>query len=230
MKNAKRKYLLLTIVAFLALNVYTFLIPMANGIGQGVQLQPTTQQKGAVIINKVAGFDLTKYNFTSSALQSFYLCLPSLEIKYELSSQKGKLNIATKFTNGDLRMLEVYDKIGPPILAKPEAGTAVGEAQNFLANYQTLTAKPLFGQLKATLDNVEGMKNLTQISGNAKLEITTLSDGYTAFKWTYVANGIIAPSKFVALGFKDNSFSYFVDDWQLYNIGSSSFSVSKDQA
>lgn len=42
--------------------------------------------------------------------------------------------------------------------------------------------------------------------------------------------GILAPAKFVTLSFKNNFLKAFVDNWQLYQVGSTQVSVSKSQA
>ena len=102
-------------------------------------------------------------------------------------------------------------------------------AKNFLDSYQNYTKNPFFGELSSTLDNVDVGKNVTKISGNTQLEVSAI-DGYTTFKWTYAFNGIIAPSKFVALGFNNSFLTAFVDNWQFYSIGSTSVNLSESEA
>ena len=44
-------------------------------------------------------------------------------------------------------------------------------------------------------------------------------DGYTDYKWLSVIDGVVAPVRFVGLGFVNGSLSYFVDNWQYYGMG-----------
>jgi hypothetical protein len=103
-------------------------------------------------------------------------------------------------------------------------------AYGFLSNYQTYSANPLFGKLKSTLNTVASGKNLTKTLGNIVLE-TIAKDDYTNFKWYYSANGAVAPySKFITLCFKDGFLSFFVDNWQFYNVGSTTVNLSEKEA
>jgi hypothetical protein len=129
-----------------------------------------------------------------------------------------------------LQMLHALENKGLPILNQSSANS-LEMAKTFLTNYQTYTADSLFGELKSTLNNLEAKKNVTVISGNTKLEVTDNSEyKTTTFKWTYTFNGITAPSKFVALGFKNGLLSYFVDNWQFHNVGSTKMKLSKEEA
>ena len=228
-KESKRKLLFITVILAMLLisSAYAILVPNAHA-------SPTTlQQNGVSILSNVVGLDLAKYTLTSNIYPqnaSFIGVVPQESIEYNLTSQGSGLDVLCTFANGNLQMLQVLDSVGSPILAKPETAGAVGVAKNFLSNYQTYTAGSIYGQLKSTLNNVDASKNLTQTSGNTKLEVSAISNGYTSYKWTYTINGIIAPTKFVALGFKNNSLSYFVDNWQLFTIGSTTATLSQNQA
>ncbi|MEM2099199.1 MAG: hypothetical protein QXU99_05610 [Candidatus Bathyarchaeia archaeon] len=80
------------------------------------------------------------------------------------------------------------------------------------------------------LNDVAADKNMTKTSGNTVLKVTA-SGGYTTFRWYYTANGAIAPySKFIALGVKDGFLTAFVDNWQFYDVGSTSVNLSKEEA
>ncbi|MCW4045829.1 MAG: hypothetical protein NWE94_09980, partial [Candidatus Bathyarchaeota archaeon] len=59
----------------------------------------------------------------------------------------------------------------------------------------------------------------------------TAYDNCTLFKWYYTANGATAPyTKFVSMIFKDGFLAFFIDNWDLYSIGSTSVNLSKDEA
>ena len=229
-KISKHKLLSVTVILMLILicSAYSYLTPTAHASPS------TSQQKGVTILDNVVGLDLSQYMLASNTYQqssSSFMGIASQEsIEYHLVSQGSRLNVFCTFANGNLQMLQVLDNVGSPILAKPVTADTGGAAKNFLNNYQTYTAGSIYGQLESTLNNIDASKNLTKTSGNTKLEVSAISNGYTNFKWTYTINGIIAPTKFVALGFNNNSLSYFVDNWQLYTIGSTKVTISKNDA
>lgn len=195
----------------------------------------TSQQNGLSILTNVVGLNLTKYMLTTNTYPQNTSSLlgvgPQENIEYNLTSCGSELSVLCTFTNGSLQMLQVIHTTGSPILDKSAtANGTVGLAENFLSNYQTYTAGSIYGQLESTLSNVDGSKNITTTSGNTQLDVTTLSNGYTIFKWTYSINGVLAPSKFVALGFNNDSLLYFVDNWQFYTIGSTIVNLSENDA
>lgn len=230
-KNSKRKLLLMTVFlsVLLSCSTYAPLIPNAHA------LELTTQQKGLAILNDVVGLDVTKYSVTTKEIQAVqqaaYLgVIPKEDVEYELTSSKSRLKALDTFTNGKLQMMRMFETEGPQSLTKPAASAnAVEMAKDFLNNYQAYTADSLYGELESTLVNVDASKNTTKTSGNTELEICS-ADGYATFKWTYEFGGVKAPSKFVALGFNNSFLTYFVDNWQLYKIGSKSVYLSKNEA
>ncbi len=197
----------------------------------------TVEEKGLSILNNVIGVDLSKYAITTIENQtgpkSSYLgVIPQENIMYNLTSEGSNLRMLYTFANGKLQMIQVVETEGSPSLIKPAPGVNYKEmARVFLSNYQTCTANPLYGELKSTLDNVDASKNLTKAVGNTILEMRSSAGGYTNFKWYYTSKGAIAPySKFVALGFKDGFLAVFVDNWQFYNVGSTSVNLSEKEA
>jgi len=99
----------------------------------------------------------------------------------------------------------------------------------FLNNYKVLTGDRLYGELSEMLHDVALDRNLTRVSENRQFELSVAS-GYVTFKWTYVSDGVLAPSKFVAMGFKDGRLTAFVDNWQIHPVGSTIIRVSEKEA
>ena len=231
-KESKRKLLFITLVLsmFFISSMYAALIPNAHAA------QITTQQKGLSILSNVVGLDLAKYTVTTKELQadqqaSYFGVVPQENVGFDLASGESKLKTLCTFVDGKLQMIHVLETEGQPSLIKPATSTnAVEMAKNFLNNYQAYVADSLYGKLMSTLDGVDASKNVTKTSGNTQFEVTATTDGYTTFKWTYAFNSVIAPSKVVALGFKNGFLKYFVDNWQLYSVGSTSISLSKNEA
>ncbi len=232
MSKISKKLLSSTVIVLLMLLVvcstYSYLAPIAHA-------SPSTlQQEGVTILSNTVGLDLSKYTLMSHTYpqsnSSFKGITQQEDIEYQLISQDNRLNVFCTFANDNLQMLQILDNVGSPIFAKPQSVDAVGAAKDFLKSYQTYTGSSIYGQLESTLGTVDGSKNLTQTSGNTKLEVCTASNGYSSFKWTYTVNNILAPTKFVALGFNNNSLAYFVDNWQLFTIGSTKVTISKNDA
>jgi hypothetical protein len=230
-KENRRRNLIITvlILAMLTFSAYAAVISPAHAA------EATLQEKGLSVLNKVVGIDTAKYSVTTKQQQgaSFsYLDVVPLEtVAYDLTSENSKLKALYTFANGKVEMIQTLEREGSPSLVKPaNFANDVALAEVFLSNFQTYTANPLFGELKSTLIDVVPGKNLTKASGNMVLEATA-NDGCTYFKWYYTANGAVAPySKFVTLGFKDGFLEVFVDNWQLYNVGSTNINLSEEEA
>jgi competence protein ComGC len=226
-KESRRRFLFVTVflVVLLISGAYASLVPNVHAA------EATNQEKGLAILNTVVGLDLTKYAVTlQEDSQASYLDVVPLDnIVYDLTSGGSRLKMLYTFAGGNLQMIHVLETTGTPSLKSPTSANAVEMAKTFLNNYQAYTADSLYGELKSTLNGVDANKNATITSGKTQLEVCATT-GYTRFKWTYTFNGAIASSKFVAMGFKNGFLTAFVDNWQLYKIGSTSLSLSKNEA
>jgi hypothetical protein len=229
-KNSKQKLLFITLFLTLLLSssAYATLIPNVQAA------EAPTQDKGLLILNNVVGLDLTKYAVTTKEVhvdQAPYLgVLPQEDVEYDLMSSENKLKALYTFVDGNLLIIHVLENNGQPNMINSEASAnAVEMAKDFLDNYQAYTADALYGELKSSLKGVDASKNATKMMGNTQLEVTAI-DGYATFRWTYAFNGVTAPSKVVALGFRNGFLKYFVDKWNLYSVGTTSISLSKDEA
>jgi len=229
MANKPRILLTAIIVITLAFCIF-ILIPSVNA------LAPTIEEKGQTVLSNVVGLNLPAYAVTSQTssvdISDPYLAtIPQDNVIYSLNSAGSTLKILCTFANDNLQMIHVLDTQGAPSLTKAlTPNNAISCAKNFLSNWQTFTSNPLYGQLQSTLNNVNDGKNLTKTTGNTVLEVTAVNDT-TTFKWYYTANGAIAPySKAIALGVKNGFLTAFVDDWQFFNVGSTTVNLSKEQA
>jgi hypothetical protein len=228
-KALKRKLLFATIflLILLSFSAHTSLIPNVHAA------EATSQEKGLSILTNVVSLDLSKYAVTAKEYpqnyNSSYLgVVPQEDVGYDLSSEGSRVKVLCTFANSRLQMIHVLENAGSPHVSKI-AANSLDLAENFLSNYLAHTADSLYGELKSTLEDVDASKNFTRTSGNTQLEVTAIN-GYTTFKWTYASNGAIAPSKFVSLGFNNEFLTCFVDNWQFYNIGSTSVNLSEKEA
>lgn len=229
-KNSKRKPLFMTLLLTILLvsSAYAIVVPKVQAA------EMTAHQKGLTVLSSVVGVDLTKYDVATEENSQYPPYLGAVlqeNVLYTLTSANSKLRVFCTFANGNLQGIYVLEKEGPPSLNRPLTSTnAVESAQGFLSSYQVYTAKPIFGQLTSTLNDVDASKNITKTIGDKVLEVTTCG-GYTHFKWYYTANGAIAPyTKAVAISFQDGFLSAFIDNWNLYSIGSTSVNLSREEA
>lgn len=226
--NSKRKLLItLFLMILLSSSAYAVLIPNVCAT------EASAQENGLSILTNVVGLDLTRYVVTSKEYpqnynSSYFGVVPQTDVDYELISEGSKVKVLCTFANSRLQMIHVLENEGSPHVSKT-ATNSLESAKNFLSNYSVYTADSLYGELCSTLDKVEANKNFTITSGNTQLEVT-VNNGYTTFKWTFIFNGITAPSKFVALGFNNGFLTCFVDNWQLYTIGSKSLKLPEKEA
>jgi hypothetical protein len=221
------KHKLLTAVflsALLICSVYAVLIPNVQAS------EMTIEQKGLAVLSNVVGLDTAKYvvNAKEYPPDSYLGVLPQENIRYKLEADGSTVDVLYTFANGNLRLIHVLETEGSPRMSKSSA-TAVEMAKDFLSNYQSYSKDSLYGELGSMLTDLEPNKDLAVTSGYVKLEATTSGDSAT-FRWTYQHNGIEAPDKCVVLGYKNGFLEYFIDNWNLYQIGSTSVNVSENEA
>jgi hypothetical protein len=225
-KISKQKILPITallIILFIT-STYAAFLPSVSA------KEVTNKQKGQTILNNVVSIDLAKYSTTASEFpQDLYLGVALQEnIRYNLQSNTSKLEIIDTFTNGNLRTMCVLNHTGSPFTTNLVTAP-LDMAKYFLSSYQSYSGDSLYGNLGSMLNNVDANKNLTTINGNTQLDVTT-SSGSTTFRWTYTYGGVKAPVKCVALSYSDGFLDYFVDNWNLYKIGSTSIKMSEKEA
>jgi hypothetical protein len=231
----KPQKLLLTIILLMVLvisSVYAVIVPGAHA----EVITSTSTAKGLTIIDQVAGFDLTKYNATSTLKVNGPTLgtLPTENIRYTLESTRSHVEILEKFTNGHLQLIDVLENCGQFQMTSSPA-VVVGMARLFLLKYQAYSANSFYGQLSSMLNKVDSTKNSTIIVGNIKFDITTTSGdsamgNSTTFTWSYTSNGITATGKCVSLEYRDGFLKAFIDTWNLYKIGSTTVNLSEKQA
>jgi hypothetical protein len=229
-KQPKRKFLLtLLFIAMLTFSTYAYMTPSVGAA------ESTIQQKGATILSNVIGLDTSKYSIDAKTYQpttsdSYRGIIPQVNVAYDLVSESNKQTVLCTFANGNLQMIQVLENEGTPSMTKTAAANTVTKAQDFLSNYQAYTGNRLFGELRATLDNLVPNKNVNKTQGNTVIQ-ATFDSGYSSFKWYYTSNGVDAEySKFIALVFKEDFLSGFVDNWQFYNMGSEKVNLSEKDA
>jgi Divergent InlB B-repeat domain/PEGA domain len=231
-KMTKETRLLFLVVILSLLFVFSVCTPLIPSVHA---TEVTSQQKGLSILGSVVGLDLTKYDvkakeYQSSTPSSYLGVVPQTNVDYDLTSEGSKLKVLCTFANGNLQMMRVLENEGTPRLIRPAIVTNAAEmAVDFLSRYQTYTADSLYDGLKSSLEGIDAGKNTTKTAGNTQLEVSVI-DSHSMFKWTYTFNSITAPSRFISLNFDHGFLQFFIDNWNLYKIGSTSVNLSKQEA
>jgi hypothetical protein len=190
----------------------------------------TSQQKAISTLSNVVGLDTSKYDVSTTPYPTdmYRDNLPRENIRTILDTAGSKVDTLCTFINGSLQKIYVCSKEGSPRM-NTLTTSDVAMAQNFLTNYQAQSQNSFYGELNSILSKADVTKNSSITIGNIKLNVATLEKD-TTFQWTYVANGIEAPDKCVALRYTDGFLNYFIDDWNLYKIGSTSVNLSEKDA
>jgi hypothetical protein len=239
--------LTLIIICLLSLVTLTTLIPktlasettnqtlLPISLPTGTVSLSANELKGLAILSNVVGIDLSKYTISSVSSPNKYLGVIEEEsVCYQLHSNDGSLEFSCTFTGGNLRKINLLNNNESSDLttisdAFVENSDSIKSAQTFLNNYYKYSADSFYLDLSAMLDGINEQKNSTQTYGTVKLEVLA-TDGSTVFRWIYTANDMDASSKSVALRYKNGYLKYFIDTWNLYQIGSTEVKVSEKQA
>ncbi len=239
MTKKPQRLLLITILLTVLLisSVYAILTPSAQAA------EPTLEEKASSILGNVLNLNLAKYTPTVKVgpQDSYMGIVPEDNIRYILENDGSKVDALCSFTNGNLRMMYMLENQGSPVITKlAEKQFEFGKgnlyvidiletAKSFLVDYRSQTGNSFYGQLSSMLDNIDDDKNLTKTAGNVKLDVNITGDT-TIYKWTYIFNGLEAPDKCIALGYKSGFLQYFIDNWDLYRIGSTTVNISEKEA
>ncbi|MDI9578276.1 MAG: hypothetical protein QM398_09105 [Thermoproteota archaeon] len=229
-KTINKKLFATITITLIAISAYTCMTSTAQTPTQ------TIQEKGLQTLNSVLNIDTTKYSITQKTYPpdpetpfTYFDVVTQESTTYTLNSENSNLKIHYTFGDGNIQMIQTLEKEGTPNLTTQTTNN-IEAAKNFLTNYQKYTNNKLYTDLKTTLNDIEPEKNTTKTSGNTTLEMTTYDD-FIHFKWYYTANGAQAPyTKYVTLTIQEGFLSAFVDNWQYFNIGSTTVNLTEKQA
>jgi hypothetical protein len=217
------KIVLATILVLLMFSsIYLYTTPDA----QAAEISAT--QKGISILNDVLGVNVEEYNITSTARQDSFLEAPEEKVYYTLNSSTSNLKFLCTFANDQLTRLHVLEREGSPIMTK-STDNLLDATKDFLTSYQQYLGNTLYGELRSMLGEVDTLKNSTITSGSTKLEVTN-TETIKGFTWSYTYNGIEAASKCIIISYENGFLKYFIDNWNLYRVGSTDVNLSEKQA
>jgi len=189
----------------------------------------TTIEKTLTILS-VVGLDVETYNITLDLHnQDLYLqSLPQEDVQYTLDSEDSKVEVICNFVNKKLQSIFLHTLDGTLRMAQP-CTNILDATKAFLDRYRAYSGAPYIDDMRDMLDTVDGNENVTKIAENIKLDVTVNQNSAT-FRWTPAVNGVDVMFKWVILGFENRSLAVFMDNWELYNIGSYEMSISEEEA
>jgi hypothetical protein len=221
----EHKKLTVTILVFLIFGSICYTSTLPKAIASEIGNYCNQQDLGSLV-----GIDTTKYA-TSIALSnndSYKNALPATNVRYTLDSSESKIDTYITYVNNSITMIEIFSNQGSPHLTTT-TNNITDQAQNFLTTYQAQTKNSLYGQLNAMIPK-DLSNNYSTTLGNINLTITASSDKDTTLRWTYQNNGVSAPDKCVALRYQNGYLKYFVNNWDLYKVGSTEINLSEQEA
>jgi hypothetical protein len=167
----ERRFLFMTVL-FSMLFVsfaYVALMPRVNAT------EPTVPEKSLLILNSVAGFNMTAYTPSLRTYeQNSFLSVSQEEADFTLSSSQGSLRTRCSFVDNHLRQIFISEVSGSPMLNQPVTD-AVGMAEGFLERYRSYTGISFYGELKSMLGSVGVGENMTKTVGNVRLEVSVVN-------------------------------------------------------
>jgi hypothetical protein len=186
---------------------------------------------GLGVLRDFFGLDLKKYDVLveeNSFSEPFLGGVTFESALFTLTSEDSELRIVFTFAEGNLRNMYVFEDRGVSLLKTSVGDNVVGDAQVFLRSYEQYVARPFFGELKISLDDVANNKNYTKTIGNNTLEVIVYDNKETSFKWHYTARDtLLSHNSVVTLGFKNGALVSFTDMGDLYR-GDKSFEPLND--
>jgi len=203
----------------------------------------TAPEKALMFLEDVVEVDVAKYNATLASNWVDYPPhwggLAEELVRYNLDGgNESNLRVTCRFREDTIHSYSLQVSKGSPIFAEPQPTSLLDAAKGFLERYRTYSKASYIQEMRSMLDMVDETEDATVTSGNIKLTVLNQeAQNYpseaidrTLFEWTYTVNGVDAPQNIVRITFDDGAFRSLVNDWNLYNIGSSEVNVSREEA
>ncbi|MCX8177756.1 MAG: hypothetical protein N3F10_05615 [Candidatus Bathyarchaeota archaeon] len=181
-----------------------------------------------------------------------------IDVTYKLSGAESDVTVGLLFKDGRLAICSIYFERGLPLVIGGAPLSPLEWARILLERHWRASGKDYVKQMLDMLSNIEmedlgkvracefypsysaayeSRKELTGIIktvGNVKMSIVIEPNDYypelntTYIKWEYVENGVVFRQKEVSFTFSPTNM-HFVDQWDIYRVGSSMLKVSTDE-
>ncbi len=150
-------------------------------------------------------------------------------LKYSLVSSESQINVAFRFRNNKVSRIQLSYFEGAPIYSQPQATTIVEAAKNLLQRFRAYEDSEYLQEMSSMLDAVNTTGSVEVVNGNMKLRIS-ISGAKGEVQWLYTENDIDFQTKAVSFIFENRVLTEVSDGWFLYTVGSTTVSVSRDEA
>jgi DNA-binding transcriptional ArsR family regulator len=158
------------------------------------------------------------------------------EIKYSLAGldsvgASSRLTVSFRFRNGHFSQYLLTIDEGSPIYAMPQSPFVLDAAKNIvdrMQNYVNGTGTYL-ANMSRLLSLVNTSESMEIKEGNTKLN-ATVSGSDADVMMMYTENGVDFSPKSLQMDFKSGILRELTDGWWLFNIGSTSASITSERA
>ncbi len=151
------------------------------------------------------------------------------EMHYSLTSPASNLNIDFRFRNGHFSRYALTMIESSPIFTQVEPYNVLQNARGILGRYKVYSGDAYITDMINILDAVNATTNTVVTQGNMKLDIS-VSGGTVVLFWMYTEGGIDYQAKGLQMTFQNSILTIMTDGYFLFTVGSTSLSVTKDQA
>jgi len=217
-------------VAWVLAVVLAFPLIQASGV---YAAESTAQEKTLSFLTDVILLDLTKYNVTlvsdSVTYPAEYGGLTQEEVRYKLETNGSDLDVTFVYRDSILAFgtIYVHPDRSPLHYTQAQPANLIDTTKGLLERYQKYTGSSRYQELRDTLDLVAKVESTTVTLGNVKLRI--YAEGRIAsFAWAYLYNGLEKPG--LDIVFSYGAVETINDQWNLFKVGSTTVSVSKEEA
>ena len=151
-------------------------------------------------------------------------------LRYSLTSSESELDVIFRFRNSRLSMYQIILLEGVPIYDEPQPTNALDSAKDLLQRFTQYSGRtPYLEEMSATVASVNVTQNFELVIGNIKLSVS-LIEGNGEILWMYTENGVDFSVKSLSLVYEDGVLKQLVDGWFLFQTGSTTVEVSREEA
>ena len=206
-------------------------------------MELAVQDKALAFLANVAGFDLSKYSaklegVSASYDSTFGPLVKEESVSYTLDADGSQVRAAFVFENGLLWYSDLSYVKGSAIYKQSPSTSVLDQVKSLVQNYQIYVGQnyeedtSYVQSMRNIIDGISELKAQEKTVDNLKLQVSiTPIDNIvsTVVKWVYTENNVDVPRKSMAMYFRNGTFWFMSDTWNLLTIGSRSL-ISQEEA
>lgn len=242
MTSSKKKLsavLAVVVIVVLALTLF-WAIPYINSSSSA---EKSVQDKAILALKDIVGLDLTKYNVSLSTHiigLSPYNGSRVEDVTCNIQSNQSGNFLLARFVNGTLTSIDLTSLNRSYTNQLPT--DPIKSSKVLLARLQEYYSNPAyFKPMIDTLGSQTNLNTFNQTVGNMKSQAvshtefiqvnqTLNTSTYTSVSFMYVFGDVLDSPKSIVFSFRDGYLVSIGNSWELYQIGSQTINVSREQA